>query len=243
ALSPTRYAIAAPTRAGATYSFNVTDSADRLTTSVLNTTTPSERIRTGSLTLFVLHDTLDRQFDPQSGRGLSLSVDLQGRALGGSLDTVQPEFDYRQFYRLGPSENRTRESAVVGFRIRAANISPFGGSFQNRTLSVINGVPVFKRFFIGGETEVRGYDLNSIAPLAKVERFLPGSGGQPTLASSEVRPIGGDSKVLFNAELRVPLFWQFSTAAFFDIRASFNAHPLMPEQPTTPTPTAPLRPL
>src|SRR5262249_39132443 len=147
----------------------------------------------------------------------------------------------RRFFALSSKdEARPDKSPVIGFRFRAANISPFGASFENRTLSVINGVPVFKRYFIGGETEIRGYDVNSIAPLARVERFLPGPGGELMLASSEVRPIGGDTKVLFNAELRVPLFWQFSAAAFFDIGTSFNSHRLETEQFTTQIPNEPL---
>jgi outer membrane protein insertion porin family len=93
----------------------------------------------------------------------------------------------------------------------------------------VRGVPVFRRVFLGGETEVRGYDVNSISPLARVERFVISEGNAPVFLSREVRPIGGDSQLVFNAEYRVPIVWRLSSAAFFDIGGSFNARSLIRE--------------
>jgi len=231
AVDRTRYAIAAPTRAGFSYSFTSTSVSDLFSTPVLGTASPSERIRTGSLNLFLLHDTLDREFDPQAGSRLSLGVDLAARAFGGSLDNVRPYVDYRKFFDIGgPAIESLGERSSLGFRFRAAHIAPFGKSFQAETLSVIGGVPLFRRFFLGGETEVRGYDFNSMAPLARVQRFTQSTTGELTLASSDVRPVGGDSEVIFNAEYRVPIVWRISAAAFFDIGASLNARRLDTER-------------
>jgi outer membrane protein assembly factor BamA len=90
-------------------------------------------------------------------------------------------------------------------------------------------VPVFRRFFLGGETEVRGYDVNSIAPLARVNRFVISDASSMPFLSTDVRPIGGDTEVIFNSEYRVPIVWRLSSAAFFDIGASFNARSLITE--------------
>jgi outer membrane protein insertion porin family len=230
-LNRSRYTLAATTRTGLIYSFTATNLADALLSS---TTTPGTFVQGGlrvaSLTLLLVHNTLDREFDPQRGSLLAAGVELGGRALGGSLNTLKPHFDYRRFWTVGKaSDSDSREPMAIGFRIRASHIRAFGEPFREQALSTVRGVPVFKRVFLGGETEVRGYDVNSIAPLAQVERFIVTDSGTPLLLSSEVRPIGGDTQVLFNAEYRVPIVARLSSAAFIDIGGSYNARRLVEE--------------
>jgi outer membrane protein insertion porin family len=186
-------------------------------------------LRTASLTLLFLHNTLDRELDPQRGQRFVLGAELGARALGGSLNSFKPYLDYRRFWSLSKRNDASREPTAVGFRLRAAHIRSFGEPFVERALSTVRGVPVFNRFFLGGETEVRGYDVNSIAPLARLVRFVVDQPNTEPFLSSEVRPVGGDTELLFNAEYRIPLFWQLSTAAFFDIGSSFNARSLTKE--------------
>jgi outer membrane protein insertion porin family len=178
----------------------------------------------------LLNDTLDRDLDPNRGQRLALGAELAARALGGSLNTFKPYFDYRQFFSVGKNKERvSKEPMAVGFRIRASHIHAFGAPFTERGLSTVRGVPVFRRFFLGGETDVRGYDVNSISPLARLERFAISNGDAPVFLSSEIRPVGGDTQLLFNAEYRVPIIWRLSSAAFFDIGTSFNARSLVKE--------------
>jgi outer membrane protein insertion porin family len=237
ALSRTRYAIAAPTRAGIVYSFNSTLVEDRLFIAGSNIAAREERLRTASITTFLVNDTLDRPFDPQAGKRLVASVEVGGRALGGDFNTVKPSFDYRQFFALGRAEAGTHEEkSAIGLRVRASHIAEFGERFNSKTLSTIAGVPVFKRFFAGGEEEVRGYDLNSIAPIARVQRLVTLSMGEPMVISTEERPIGGDTEFILNAEYRLPLPWGFSAAAFFDLGASFNLRSLQRETFTATVP-------
>jgi outer membrane protein insertion porin family len=225
-LSRSRYTLAAKTKAGLVYSFTSTNLADALVgvTSSLEQT----GLRVASLTPLLLHDTLDRQFDPQRGDQMVIGLEVAGRALGGSVNTVKPFFDYRRFWALGKSES-AGDMPAIGVRVRAAHIRAFGEPFREQALSTVRGVPIYRRFFVGGEAELRGYDLNSIAPLALVQRFGITQGNSPTLVSSEIRPIGGDTQLLFNSEYRVPLIWQLWAAAFFDIGGSFNARRLVEE--------------
>ena len=142
------------------------------------------------------------------------------------MNTIRPSVDFSRFFPFGTPESRTpgssREPRVIGFRVRASHIASAGKPFRPEALSSVGGVPIFKRFFLGGQQEVRGFDVNSIAPLARVERNVIQSGVPPVLLSSELRPIGGDSEVVMNAEYRVPLVWRLSAAAFADFGASFN---------------------
>jgi outer membrane protein insertion porin family len=169
-LTSSRYALGAPTRAGLRYSFNSTALRDVIAAPA-GTMSELEQsgIRTASLTPLLVHDTLDRELDPRRGLRLALAMKLSARALGGSLSTVKPSVDFRQFIPLGPKRDEPR---VLGLRVRAAHIAGFGEPFQARTLALVDGVAIFNRFFLGGEAEVRGYDVSSIAPLARVERFL-----------------------------------------------------------------------
>jgi outer membrane protein insertion porin family len=228
-LNRSKYTLSSLTRVGLIYAISSTNLADLL----LATTTGVRSLeqgglRTASLTLLFLHNTLDRELDPQRGQRFALGVELGARALGGSLNSFKPYADYRRFWSLRTS-NDSREPMAVGFRVRASHIRSFGEPFTERALSTVRGVPVFNRFFLGGETEVRGYDVNSISPLARLQRFVVNQPNAEPFLSSEVRPVGGDTEALFNAEYRIPLFWQLSTAAFFDIGTSFNARSLTKE--------------
>lgn len=223
-----RYTLAAPTRAGLSYSFtytNLIDSPGR------TSATPGEltesNIRMASITPFIIHDTLDRAFDPTAGQQLITAIELSARAVGGSVNTIRPSIDYRRFFPLG---RRDREPRVIGVRVRAAHIAGLGEQFRAQALSTARGVPLFRRFFLGGENQVRGYDVNSISPLAGVDRFIITEGGEPVLLSSDIRPIGGDTQLLLNAEYSLPLVWRLSAAAFADLGASMNARRLTEER-------------
>jgi len=182
------------------------------------------------LTPMLIHDTLDREFDPNYGQRLSTGIELAVRELGGSLNTFKPYIDYRRFFIVRKSSDGDQhEPMTAGFRVRASHIHAFGDPFTEHALSTVRDVPVFRRFFVGGETEVRGYDVNSIAPLARVIRFAMTDVMPATPISGEVRPIGGDTELVFNAEYRVPIIWRLSSAAFFDLGSSFNARDLTKE--------------
>ena len=236
-LDQSRYTLAATTKAGIVYSFTSTNLADALLSGATAPTNLQQGgLRIASLTPMLIHDTLDREFDPNRGSRVAAGVEVAGRALGGSLNTLKPYFDYRRFFIVNKSEAPdSREPMTVGFRVRASHISAFGEPFSERALSTVRGVPVFKRYFVGGETEVRGYDVNSIASLARVERFATSGGTTPTFLSSELRPIGGDTELVFNAEYRVPIIWRLSSAAFFDIGSSLNARGVTKESFQTAT--------
>jgi outer membrane protein insertion porin family len=235
-LNRSRYTIASTTRAGLVYSFTSTNLADALLSGAATPRSLEQGgLRIASLTPMLIHDTLDREFDPNRGARLAAGIDFAARALGGSLNTFKPYFDYRRFFTVGRDDDVSSEPMAMGFRVRASHIRSFGEPFSEQALSTVRGVPVFKRFFVGGETEVRGYDFNSIAPLARVERFAMIGSAPATLISSEVRPIGGDIELLFNAEYRVPIIWRLSSAAFFDIGTSFDARSLIRESFQTAT--------
>ena len=63
---------------------------------------------------------------------------------------------------------------ALGVRGEAALIRPFGDTMT---------LPWYQRYFLGGETQVRGYQIRQIGPV-----------------DSQLRPLGGNKTLLFNAE-------------------------------------------
>lgn len=234
-----RNSLAAATRASLFYALNFTDLEDLTAGRSANLSNiRQDNIRLAGLTPTLTHDKLERDFDPMRGVRLTSGVEANGRGLGGNINTVRPWIDFRQFFPLNDGLRRG-ERNVFGYRLRAGHIASYGRPFDARTLSVIDGVPIFNRYFLGGETEVRGYPLNSIAPLARVDRLLVVGDSPPVLVSSNVQPIGGDTELIANAEYRVPLTRRLSGAAFFDIGAAFNANGLNEQQFISPAQTFP----
>jgi outer membrane protein insertion porin family len=70
------------------------------------------------------------------------------------------------------------------------------------TQQVIRDLPASERFFAGGDTTIRGYALDSV--------------GAPETISSQGFPIGGSALVIFNVELRAPVWRDLGAAVFVD---------------------------
>ncbi|HEY9435500.1 MAG TPA: BamA/TamA family outer membrane protein [Blastocatellia bacterium] len=234
-----RNSLAAATRASLFYALNFTRLRD-LTAGQSPGVSSVERdnFRLAGFTPALTHDKLDRSFDPMRGVRLTSGVETNGRALGGNINTVRPWIDFRQFVPLNEGLRRG-ERNVFGYRLRAGHIASYGRPFDARTLSVIDGVPISSRYFLGGDMEVRGFPINSIAPLARVDRLLAVGDTPPVLLSSGVQPIGGDTELIGNAEYRAPLTRRLSGAAFFDIGAVFNTGGLKEQQFISPVQTTP----
>ncbi len=234
-----RNSLAAATRGSLFYSLNFISLQDLVARQITNVSNlDSDNLRLASLTPALTHDTLERDFDPMRGMRLTTGVEVGGRALGGNINTVRPWVDFRQFIPLNPAL-LDGERNVFGYRLRIGHIGGYGRPFAARTLSVVDGVPITNRYFLGGETDVRGYPINSISPLARVDRFLALGENPPVLLSTDVRPIGGDTELIGNAELRAPLLRRLSAAAFFDIGASLNLRGVKDEQFISPVQITP----
>jgi outer membrane protein insertion porin family len=229
-----RNTLGAATHGSLFYSLNFNSLEDLVAERASGVTdTQQNSIRLASLTPALTHDTLDRAFDPLRGMRMTSGVEVADRAFGGNINTVRPWVDFRQFIPLH-SGILPGERNAFGYRLRAAHIASYGRPFDATTLSVIDGVPIFNRYFVGGMTEVRGYPINSIAPLARVDRLLAIGDNPPLLINSNIQPIGGDTQLVANVEYRAPLLSRLSMAAFFDIGSSFNARRLKEEQFSSP---------
>lgn len=99
-------------------------------------------------------------------------------------------------YRCWRVDAEARKYVSIGWKTVLASRFKMGLA---DTLGTIGDVPLSERFYSGGEGSVRGYGLRRIGPL-----------------SLSNDPLGGLSQVEGSVELRRPLFWKVSGAAFFD---------------------------
>src|SRR5260370_18317786 len=82
---------------------------------------------------------------------MTLGMELAG--IGGTVRSVRPIVQYKQFI---PVQNRRN---AIGYTLNGSFISGYGGLVA----------PPFQRSFMGGENDIRRFDIRSRSPVA----FLP----------------------------------------------------------------------
>jgi outer membrane protein insertion porin family len=114
-----------------------------------------------------VYNTVDHPLMPRRGMRVTASYDVAGGLLGGTVEYIRPDVEAIVYL---PHTKRTS----IGVRAQAGWIKPYGATTE---------LPYYRKFFLGGENQVRGYDIRTVGPLDASNRAL-----------------GGDKFVLFNAE-------------------------------------------
>lgn len=163
-------------------------------------------------------NTLDSGISPHSGHQLTVGAELAG--IGGTVRSIRPIVQYKKFI---PVQNRKN---AIGYAVNASFITGFGGLVA----------PPFQRFYMGGENDVRGFDIRSISPVA----FLPNSNTitltNPDGSAVPKNPLnprqgnwtipipvdqvvfpGGDMSVWTNLEYRYTIAGPVALAPFLDM--------------------------
>jgi len=108
-------------------------------------------IVTSKITPSFSMNTLDAAYAPHHGKSLFIGGEFAG--LGGSIRTIRPTVSYKQFFPMQKRRN------ALGYNLQASFITGFGGIVA----------PPFQRSYLGGENDVRGFDILTISPIA----YLP----------------------------------------------------------------------
>lgn len=166
-------------RIGLTYQFSATSISDP----PINQTDPTRAIPTvfeqpniitSRIAGTFVYDTRQpapNGIDTLRGRQLSASVALAG--LGGDVRTYQPNVSYSEFIPVRRKKSKNPE--VFAFRVLAGTIGSFATSEKIRnanSLSFIGGVPIYERYFLGSEFDVRGYNARAIGPIAPIDNYV-----------------------------------------------------------------------
>jgi len=162
-------------------------------------------------------NTINSPISPKSGHQFTLGAEIAG--LGGTVHSIRPIVQYKRFVPVQRGRN------TVGFNVQGSFISGYGGLVA----------PPFQRAYMGGENDLRGFDIRSVSPVA----FLPSVGAitltnrdgtpvlknpQNPLAGNVTIPIpvdqivfpGGDFSVFTNVEYRITIVGPVALAPFVD---------------------------
>ncbi len=160
------------------------------------------RVRLSAFSASAVRSTRDDAFEPTKGTLAAFDGTLAPRAIGSEVGFVKgywQGFVYRQLSALRGAvlAGGARLGLAFGFPQLVVNSS-------GQTVVLEQDLPASERFFAGGDTSVRGFALDRL-------------GAKSTLDQNGVSN-GGNGLVIFNAELRVPLWHQKSLggAVFID---------------------------
>jgi outer membrane protein assembly complex protein YaeT len=120
---------------------------------------------------------------PTRGHVLSLALEYSSFFLGSELDYLKVFSDMRFYYD-------PIDGLITSVRLSGGLIRPF---------RFTRDVPIFKRFFLGGSSSVRGYPFQSVGP-----------------KDATGQPLGGEYSVLGNAEVKYPIYKNLKGTVFLD---------------------------
>jgi outer membrane protein insertion porin family/translocation and assembly module TamA len=129
-------------------------------------------------------NTTNNLLDAKQGYVAAVHVEQAGKWLAGTWDYFEATGELRVFKSIS-------DRIVAAAQGRIGSISAFGSPEEN--------VPFFKRYFLGGATNLRGWGRFEVSPL-----------------SASGLPIGGFSFLNFSTELRTNLGRNFGAVVFLD---------------------------
>ncbi len=172
-------------------------------------------IRTSTVTPSYTYNSINNPINPTGGRELFFSLAFSGSALGGNVNTIQPTLDAKYFHA------GLKKGHVVGVHLSARFLTGYGGKVA----------PPFSRYFMGGENDIRGFNIWTISPIvylpsdvatvavynadgtARTQKGVPVT---MTVPSYQVTFPGGDTSIVGNFEYRIPLVGPVTLALFAD---------------------------
>jgi outer membrane protein insertion porin family len=184
-------------------------------------------IITSKITPSFTLNTLDASYAPHSGKSLFIGGEFSG--IGGTVHTIRPIIQYKQFFPMQKRRN------ALGYNVQASFITGYGGIVA----------PPFERAYLGGENDLRGFDIRTVSPIAYLPstqnvalrnpdgtlvpanpRFPVQTGANGSCASncwnvpvpySQLVTPGGDLSIHGNLEYRITIAGPVAIAPFVDV--------------------------
>jgi outer membrane protein insertion porin family len=136
-----------------------------------------------------VRNTVDNPFQPRSGSRYSATFQFVGGPLQGTVNYLRPSLEVVRYQPFG-------RRMALGVRGEVGYIRPFAET---------EAIPYYQRYFLGGETQIRGYNVRSVAPYDAATKTS----------------VGGDKFLLFNAEYYFDAFGPLRLLLFFDAGQSY----------------------
>lgn len=184
-------------------------------------------IKTSQIIPSYTYNTVNHPITPTAGKSIFISTNFAGSFLGGNVNTVEPTADIK-YFRAG-----FKKGHVIGMHGLFRYLTGYGGRVA----------PPFNRFFMGGENDIRGFNIWGISPIGYVpssasvpvlnsdgsprtQTVLDANGNQTSVSVTQRVPVyqlvfpGGDSQGVMNFEYRIPIVGPVILAAFADVGAN-----------------------
>ncbi len=167
---------------------------------------------TSKIGLALTQDTRDKIINTTRGHYSNLNLELAGGPMGGDNNYYKIEYRGSKFFPL--AEFQEQVLAVIG---RVGVVDSFGDSDKpiDRnfivgsdpitgdpifvTVAVVPGVPFYDRYFLGGPTDLRGFEYRDVGPKDRT--------GEPT---------GGNTYAFFSLEYSIDVVKPVRFAIFYD---------------------------
>lgn len=168
------------------------------------------------------YNTVDHPITPTRGKSIFFSTQFAGSFLGGNVNEIAPTAEIK-YFRAG-----FKKGHVIGTRFLGRFITGYAGK----------NPPPFSRFYMGGENDIRGFDIWGISPIAyvpseasvpllnadgsaRLQKVISGGVEQQQAVTQRIPTYqlifpGGDTQMVSNAEYRIPIFGPVVLAAFVD---------------------------
>jgi len=182
------------------------------------------------------YSTINSPIRPTTGSSYFFGAEIAG--IGGNVKAVRPIAEYKRFTSMKGLHPSREGHQVLGFRVQGSFLTGYGGLVA----------PPFERFYMGGDQDLRGFDIRSVSPVAFLttnatvvltnsdgtlvppnpanlrQGTIPGCVGWciPIPIQSIVFP-GGDTNIVSNLEYRIPLVGPVNLAPFVDFGMNFAA--------------------
>ena len=141
-----------------------------------------------------VHNTVDNPYTPRSGKKFTFTPQFAGGPLGGSVNYFKPDAEFIWYI---PHLKKT----ALGIRAEASWIKQYGDTQL---------LPIYQRFFLGGETQIRGVNIRTVGPVT----INPVTG--------QAQALGGNKFVLFNGEYYFDVGGPLRLLLFFDAGQAYS---------------------
>lgn len=224
-------------RLGISYGYtiqNVTTKSDAATTyfdyiNFLHINGPNslQGIKSSTITPSFTYNSVNHPITPTGGKSLSVSLQFAGSVLGGNVNQIEPVIDAK-YFRKSPINPKH----IIGMHVLGRWVTGYAGKVA----------PPLNRFYMGGENDIRGFDIWGISPIAyvpttnsvavlnndgspRMQKGVDANGNPTFLPIMQTVPgyqlvfPGGDTQVVTNFEYRIPIFGPVALAIFLDTGA------------------------
>ncbi len=182
-------------------------------------------IKTSRVVPSYSYNTVNHPITPTGGRSVFFSMEFSGSILGGNVNTLRPVLDVK-YFKPAPWNRKH----ILAFHGMTSIMTGYGGKV----------IPPYSRTYMGGEQDIRGFEVWGVSPVAYVateatinilnadgtartQRVKDPTTGVETIQNATMKiPVkqlvfpGGDTQILGNFEYRIPIFGPVNLALFAD---------------------------